>query len=122
MPVNPFTVPIGGNALAIVNMEARVPLTRNFQVVPFYDGGNVFRRVSDIFKRNDDTSVDQNLRARWSNTVGLGIRIRTPLGPLGIDYGFLLNPPEFVIPQRAGEPAIYRLKRTQFHLRFRQAF
>ncbi|MBA3443053.1 MAG: BamA/TamA family outer membrane protein [Pyrinomonadaceae bacterium] len=123
--INPFAVPIGGNALAVVNLEARIPLTRNFQIVPFYDGGNVFRRVSDIFKRGDEMAADpdlRNLRARWSNTVGLGIRLKTPLGPLGIDYGFLLNPPEFVIPQTGGDPAIYRLKRTQFHLRFRQAF
>jgi outer membrane protein assembly factor BamA len=26
--LNPFTVPVGGNAVAVVNLEARVPLTR----------------------------------------------------------------------------------------------
>ena len=42
-----------------------------------------------------------NLRAHWTNTVGLGFRIQTPLGgALAVDYGFLLNPPEFLIPQR----------------------
>src|SRR5207302_978553 len=35
--LNPFTVPVGGNALAVLNLQARVPLTREFQVVPFYD-------------------------------------------------------------------------------------
>ena len=33
-----ITVPIGGNAMAVLNLEARVALTRNIQAVPFYDG------------------------------------------------------------------------------------
>jgi outer membrane protein insertion porin family len=140
--LNPFTVPVGGNALAIVNLEARIPTTRALQVVPFYDGGNVFRRVGDLFGKHDDTPVPPgdlvaainaaNLRAHWINTVGLGLRIQTPFGgALAIDYGYMLNPPEFLIPQRGptgreddfnGTPAIYRLKRTQVHFRFTQAF
>lgn len=140
--LNPFTVPVGGNALAIVNLEARIPFTKAVQVVPFYDGGNVFRRVGDLVGREDDTPIPPgnilaaidaaNLRAHWENTVGLGFRIKTPLGgALAIDYGFLLNPPSFLIPQRGpsgaqtdftGTPAIYRLKRTQIHFRFTQTF
>jgi len=140
--LNPFTVPIGGNALAILNLEARIPLTKSLQAVPFYDGGNVFRRIGDLFGRHVDRPVPAgdivaainaaNLRAHWSNTVGLGFRIQTPFGgALAVDYGFLLNPPEFLIPQRGpstdpndftGTPAIYRLKRTQLHFRFTQTF
>ncbi|HEY9284451.1 MAG TPA: BamA/TamA family outer membrane protein, partial [Pyrinomonadaceae bacterium] len=124
--LNPFTVPVGGNALAIVNLEARVPLRTNFQIVPFYDGGNVFRRVGDIFGRNDRAGTidinQRNLRVQWSHTVGLGFRVKTPIGPLGIDYGFLLNPPEFEVPQFSGPPAIHRLKRGQLHFRFGQTF
>src|SRR5206468_4485819 len=33
--LNPFTVPIGGNALMVTNLEARVPVTRELQIVPF---------------------------------------------------------------------------------------
>ncbi len=138
--LNPFTVPVGGNALAIVNLEARVPVSKTLQAVPFYDGGNVFRRVGDLFGKDDPTPVPAgdvlaainaaNLRARWTHTVGLGFRIQTPFGgALAIDYGFLLNPPEFLVPQRGpggiafdGTPAIYRLKRTQLHFRFTQTF
>ena len=109
--LNPFTVPVGGNALAIVNLEARIPLTKSLQAVPFYDGGNVFRRVGDLFGKKDTTPIPQgdvlasinatNLRAHWTHTVGLGFRIQTPLGgALAVDYGFLLRPPEFLIPQR----------------------
>jgi outer membrane protein insertion porin family len=124
--LNPFDVPVGGNALAVVNAEARVPLKTNFQIVPFYDGGNVFRRVGDIFGRNDRSNStdlnDRNLRVTWTHTVGLGFRIKTPLGPLAVDYGYLLNPPEFEIPQAAGAPAIHRLRRSRFHFRFGQTF
>jgi len=134
--LNPFTVPVGGNALAIVNLEARIPLTRSLQAVPFYDGGNVFRRVGDLFKKDDVpvppgdllAAIDAaNLRAHWTNTVGLGFRIQTPLGgALAVDYGVLLNPPEFLIPQQApnfdATPAIYRTKRTQLHFRFTQTY
>ena len=124
--LNPFTVPVGGNALAIVNVEARVPVRANFQIVPFYDGGNVFRRVGDIFGRNDrrpgEDLNQRNLRVEWSHTVGLGFRFRTPLGALAVDYGLLMNPPEFEVPQFSGVPAIHRLKRTQIHFRFGQTF
>jgi outer membrane protein insertion porin family len=124
--LNPFTVPIGGNAMAVANFEARVPLTKSFQIVPFYDGGNVFRRIGDIFGRNDrqpgDTLNQRNLRVQWTHTVGLGLRLRTPVGALGVDYGFLLNPPEFELPQSTGIPAIIRIRRSQIHFRFGQAF
>ena len=137
--LNPFTVPVGGNALAVVNLEARVPLTRSVQVVPFYDGGNVFRRVGDLFGKEDTTPVPPgdilaainkaNLRAHWTNTVGLGFRLQTPFGgALAVDYGFLLDPPEFLIPQRGpgvlfdGTPAIFRLHRGNLHFRITQTF
>ena len=138
--LNPFTVPVGGNALAVLNLEARIPLTRSVQVVPFYDGGNVFRRVSELFGKSDPEAVPPgdllesirqiNLRAHWSNTVGLGFRWQTPIGgALAVDYGFLLNPPEFLIPQRGpngisfdGTPAVFRLHRGNLHFRITQTF
>ncbi|HEX8707147.1 MAG TPA: BamA/TamA family outer membrane protein, partial [Pyrinomonadaceae bacterium] len=123
VPFNPFTVPVGGNALAIVNLEARASLTKLFQVVPFYDGGNVFRHVRDIFGRGQAPDGNPNLLARWTHTVGLGIGIKTPIGgTLSIDYGFLLNPPEFLIPQGDSSTAIFRPKRGQLHFRFTRAF
>ncbi|MCA1591164.1 MAG: BamA/TamA family outer membrane protein [Acidobacteria bacterium] len=123
--LNPFTVPIGGNALAVVNLEARVGLTKDLQAVPFYDGGNVFQSVKDIFGSGDKNATDprlRNLQARWTHTVGLGFRIKTPIGALGVDYGYLLNPPEFLIPQSGGTFAIHRLKNGQLHFRFGQTF
>ncbi len=133
--INPFTVPIGGNALLVTNLEARVPVTREIQVVPFYDGGNVFRSPADIFHAQaivrtgnflEDINA-QNLRQRWTNTVGLGARFKTPFGgALAIDYGYVLNPPQFLIPQglntNAPFTAIYRLHQGQIQFRFTQTF
>lgn len=124
--LNPFTVPFGGNALAVVNVEARVPISETIRFVPFYDGGNVFRSSKDLFNREEipDTEVvRKNLLANWTHTVGLGLRIKTPVGgEAGIDYGYLLNPPSFIIPQQIGPPALYRLPQSQIHFRFSQAF
>lgn len=121
--LNPFLVPVGGNAEAVVNLEARMPVSKLMQVVPFYDGGNVFRHVGDIFHRGSDPLLDPNLRAHWTNTVGLGLRFKTPIGgALAVDYGFLLNPPEFLLPQLAGPDAVIRLKSSRLHFRFTQTF
>jgi outer membrane protein insertion porin family len=137
--LNPFTVPTGGNALAVVNLEARIPLSKSFQIVPFYDGGNVFRRVGDLFGKKEPNPVppsdvlafikQENLRAHWTSTFGLGVRFQTPLGgALAIDYGVLVNPPEFLVPQRGptggfdGVPAIFRLNRGRLHFRLSQTF
>ncbi|HRH44958.1 MAG TPA: BamA/TamA family outer membrane protein, partial [Pyrinomonadaceae bacterium] len=124
--LNPFTVPFGGNGLAIVNLEARVPLNEAVQAVPFYDGGNVFNRVGDIFKPLQGATGDilkDNLRATWTNTVGLGVRIKTPFGgAVAIDYGYLVNPPKFIVPQTVGPNATFQPRRTQLHFRFAQTF
>ncbi len=124
--LTPFSVPFGGNAIAITNLEARIPIGKSLRVVPFYDGGNVFRRVRDIFKPADVPAGDvfgRNMRALWTHTVGLGLRLKTPIGgEIGVDYGYLLNPPEFLIPQPSGPPAIHRLSPGHLHFRFSQAF
>ena len=124
--LDPFTIPLGGNALAIVNIEARVPVTNSVRMVGFYDGGNVFRRVGDLFKPTsvpDSDIIRRNLNAKWTNTVGIGLRLKTPIGgEFGIDYGYLLRPPTFLIPQDIGPPATIRLTQGQLHFRFSQAF
>ncbi len=122
--VSPFTVPVGGNALFVVNAEARIPVTNRFALVPFYDGGNIYDRVGDIFRktpRPDDTRP-ANFRAEFTHTVGLGIRFRTPFGPLALDYGFLLNPPEFTLPPPSLPSEIIRLRNSRLQIRFGQAF
>jgi outer membrane protein insertion porin family len=124
--LDPFTVPFGGNALAVTNLELRIPLTKSLRGVPFYDGGNVFRRAQEIFNPPAVPPGDIerfNQKAVWTHTFGMGLRLKTPFGgELGVDYGWLLNPPEFLIPQGSGPPAVYRLQQGHIHFRFSQAF
>jgi outer membrane protein insertion porin family len=80
-PLDPETnKPLGGNAQLIGNLELRHSLTQNFILAPFYDVGNVFGLVSDIHLKD------------FSNTVGLGLRYKTPFGPLRLDIGYNLQP------------------------------
>jgi len=79
-----ITVPAGGNELLILNSELRFPLNaikRGLGIVTFYDGGNVFPTIGF----HDFTSL-------YSNSVGIGLRYATPVGPIRIDIGHNLNP------------------------------
>jgi outer membrane protein assembly complex protein YaeT len=102
----PTLVPLGGDALLVMNFELRYPLTNQLRLVPFYDLGNVFRRVSDINFKN------------LTHSIGVGLRFNTPIGPVGVDYGYLLNPPSFT---SAGGTVI-RQPRGVIHIRFGQTF
>jgi len=80
---NFINVPSGGNEMLLINSEARIPLEfkKGLGVAVFYDGGNVFPDVGF----HDFTSL-------YSNSVGLGLRYATPVGPVRIDIGRSLNP------------------------------
>ena len=100
-----ITVPVGGRQLFILNSEFRIPIKadlpfvhQNLGVVGFYDGGNVYERIGF-----------HDFWANYSNTVGLGLRYKTPVGPIRIDVGHNLNPP----------PGI---KSTRFFITLGQAF
>jgi outer membrane protein assembly factor BamA len=74
---------LGGNGVVVLNAELRrivgTVLSRNFAVVGFLDGGNVFAHASDIDL------------GRLRSSVGGGVRWDSPLGPLRFDVGFKLN-------------------------------
>jgi outer membrane protein assembly factor BamA len=71
--------PQGGNGMAIFNLETRAPYWKNLQFVWFLDAGNVFKNATDI-------ALDE---LRFSS--GLGVRYRSPIGPLRIDWGWKLS-------------------------------
>ena len=53
-----------------------------------------------------------------THTIGLGLRLNTPIDPVGIDYGFLLNPPSFT----SATGLIIRQPQGVIHIRFGQTF
>jgi outer membrane protein assembly complex protein YaeT len=77
--INDQGFPTGGNGLVVLNLEMRAPYWKGLGAVAFFDAGNVFKRASDI--------RFTELRP----AAGLGLRYRSPLGPLRIDVGFNLN-------------------------------
>src|SRR6266446_4481570 len=117
--------PVGGQALLILNQEFRFPMRLPFigtalSGALFYDGGNVYSRLSrvtwrpyspkPIFGLQDpslppgptnlsvcltDCSNELNY---FAHTVGFGVRYKTPVGPIRVDLGYQLNRPSFVVP------------------------
>jgi outer membrane protein insertion porin family len=77
--ITPAGFPIGGDATVILNAELRFPGVGPVGGVLFVDGGNVFRRAADL----DLTNL--------IGSVGAGIRVKTPVGPLRLDVGFPLE-------------------------------
>jgi outer membrane protein insertion porin family len=77
--------------------ELRYNVTRALQLASFLDLGNVFLQIRD---------VDLGELRR---STGLGLRYRTPIGPVRLDWGYVLD-------HRPGEP------RSHWHLTIGHAF
>jgi outer membrane protein insertion porin family/translocation and assembly module TamA len=73
--------PVGGRTLVETSVELRHPITETFSGVVFLDGGQVSLNSYDFLF--DDLQYG----------TGVGVRVRTPIGPLGVDLGFPLDPP-----------------------------
>ncbi len=76
-------VPAGGKQLFIFNSEGRfpIPLYHDLGGVLFYDGGNVYQAIGFSHFFSD-----------YTNSVGLGLRYNTPVGPIRVDVGHNVNP------------------------------
>jgi outer membrane protein insertion porin family len=86
--------PIGGNALLFHSTEIRFPLIGdNLGGVLFHDIGNVYQDIDHIsfrFRQHDIQDFDYAVQS-----VGFGIRYRTPIGPIRADFSFSPNAPRF---------------------------
>jgi outer membrane protein insertion porin family len=89
--------PTGGNALLLGGAEMRYNLTRAFQLASFLDLGNVYPEAQDV------------ALAALRRSAGLGVRYRTPIGPIRLDWGYVLD-------HRVGE------SQSRFHLTIGHAF
>lgn len=77
--------PVGGKALLLLNFELTFPFLPSFRDLFgtfFYDKGNIFAKRKHVSL----TSLQ--------DTVGVGIRYRTPLGPIRFELGWNLDAPK----------------------------
>ena len=85
-PKDPVSVnPVGGKALVLFNFEMTFPIwtsLKDLNGAVFYDAGNVFSQRRQVGL------------AHFSHALGLGIRYKTPLGPIRIELSWNLNSPE----------------------------
>ena len=94
--------PIGGHAEFVMNGELRVALWKDIGVVGFLDVGNVFEYVNDV------------RIGRLRAGAGFGIRYKSLIGPIRVDFGFKLG-----ALQTFGT---YREDRFALHISIGQAF
>jgi outer membrane protein assembly factor BamA len=113
--------PVGGTALLVNNFELRFPtmslpyLGEGFGFAIFHDMGNVFTAPHDMLKGllrwhqqnpqqclSGSTSTAQCMTDfnnsgydYTSHAVGIGVRYKTPIGPLRFDFGYNLNPTQY---------------------------
>ena len=79
-PIDPVTNdPIGGESLLVANVEYTIPVMDFLKVATFFDVGNVWAKAKDF--ASDDLK----------SGAGFGLRVKTPIGPINLDYGYPLN-------------------------------
>jgi outer membrane protein insertion porin family len=100
-PIDPVSKdPIGGEAMVVGNIEYLYPVIEMAKAALFYDVGNVWSEVSDFGSSG------------YKSGIGFGVRLKTPLGPVRLDYGWPLN-------KEPGEPA---RGKGRFHFSFSRGF
>ncbi|MGE5307551.1 MAG: outer membrane protein assembly factor BamA [Deltaproteobacteria bacterium] len=100
-PIDPFSGdPVGGESLLVGNLEYTYPVLDFFRVAAFYDIGNVWEKAGDIGNGG------------FKAGTGVGFRLKTPIGPIMLDYGIPLNK----------EPGSDKVGNGRFHFSMSQSF
>ncbi len=117
-PRDPETgYPIGGQGLFVNNIELRTPpvqlpfVGNNLGFVFFHDMGNVFDTanhiISGMLTFNQPSIADcspQNSKVACnfnydSQAIGMGIRYKTPVGPVRFDLGYAVNATRYPVQE-----------------------
>jgi outer membrane protein assembly complex protein YaeT len=121
--------PLGGNALLFHSTELRFPLIGdNLGGVLFHDMGNVYANVNDIdfrFRQRNIQDFDYAVQS-----VGIGFRYRTPIGPIRADFSFSPNAPRFFgfagtyqqLIENQGTLMTQKINLFQFHFSLGQTY
>jgi outer membrane protein assembly factor BamA len=80
-------LPLGGLSLWEASVELRIKLNDTVSFVPFVD-------ASDVTRKRGGFSL-----AKPHPSLGLGLRVTTPVGPLRLDAGYALPPTAFGVPE-----------------------
>ncbi len=122
--------PVGGTAQFVNNLELRFPPTSlpyvgdGFGFAIFHDMGNVFTAPHDMLKGllrwhqpNPNQCLPSSTTATQcitdfsnsgydytSHAVGVGVRYKTPIGPLRFDFGYNLNPTRYFLLESFTDP------------------
>ena len=108
--------PVGGTAAFVNSLEFRMPaptlpyVGSSVYFVLFHDMGNIFQNASQMFpsflrykQPNRETCSDVSGSIGkcdfnyFSHDVGLGVRYKTPVGPIRLDFSYNLNPPVYPV-------------------------
>ncbi|MEK7403865.1 MAG: POTRA domain-containing protein [Acidobacteriota bacterium] len=121
--------PLGGRALLNHRLELRFPLLgENVGGVLFHDAGNLYSGLNKLSLRPRQRGLadfDYMVHA-----AGFGIRYRTPIGPLRLDFAYSFNPPAFLgfkgtreeLLLKKGRFTEQRISHFQFHFSLGQSF
>jgi outer membrane protein insertion porin family len=120
---------LGGNASFVNNLELRFPLYGdNLGAVLFEDAGNVYSSLGSMsFRFRQRNLQDFNYMVQ---SAGIGIRYRTPIGPLRVDLSFSPNAPRFFglkgtlddLINGTAVSTVQKINAFQFHISLGQAF
>ncbi|HEY3940074.1 MAG TPA: POTRA domain-containing protein [Bryobacteraceae bacterium] len=121
--------PLGGSALLTNTFELRFPLYGdNLGGVIFQDAGNVYSSLGDVSLRFRQRNLqDFNYMVQ---SAGIGIRYRTPIGPVRLDFSFSPNAPRFFglkgteqdYINGTATSTVQKINSFQFHFSLGQAF
>jgi outer membrane protein assembly factor BamA len=121
--------PLGGNALLMHSTELRFPLLgETLGGVLFHDMGNVYDSVSDIsfrFRQRNIQDFDYTVQS-----VGFGLRYKTPIGPVRVDFSISPDAPRFFgfqgtfdqLLAGTGQKVNQKINLFQFHFSLGQTF